>query len=101
MPRIKFAYTTAALVVLALLSGAVPTRTQAPAFDLLIRGGRVLDGSGNPWFYGDVGVRDGRIAAVGTLTNATAKRTIDAAGKFVTPGFIDLHSHADGGLDEM
>ena len=91
----------AALTLFAVLASAPLTSTQAPAFDLLIRGGRVLDGSGNPWFYGDVGVRDGRIAAVGTLTNATAKRTIDATGKFVTPGFIDLHSHADGGLDEM
>jgi N-acyl-D-amino-acid deacylase len=84
----------------AALASATPTTTQAPAFDLVIRGGRILDGTGNPWFYGDVGVRGGRIAAVGMLTNATAKRTIDATGRFVTPGFIDLHSHADGGLDD-
>ena len=90
----------AALAVLALLTSAVTTSTQAPAFDLVITGGRILDGSGNPWFYGDVGVKDGRIAAVGALGNATAKRRIDATGKFVTPGFIDLHSHADGGLDD-
>ena len=70
-------------------------------FDLLIRGGRVLDGSGNPWFYADVAVKDGRIAAVGRLGAVTATRTVDATGKIVTPGFIDLHSHSDGGIDTM
>jgi N-acyl-D-amino-acid deacylase len=90
----------AVLTCFAALMSATPTGTQAPAFDLLITGGRILDGSGNPWFYGDVGVKDGRIAAVGLLGSATAKRRIDATGKFVTPGFIDLHSHADGGLND-
>ncbi len=89
------------LVILAVTSVAAAPASQAPAYDLLIRGGQVLDGSGNPWFYGDVAVKDGRIAAVGTLANATAARTIDATGKIVTPGFIDLHSHADGGLAAM
>jgi len=75
---------------------------QQPAtYDLLIRGGRILDGSGNPWFYGDVAVKDGRIAAVGAIADAKAARVIDAAGKFVTPGFIDLHSHSDAGLATM
>src|SRR5262245_6312684 len=71
---------------------------QAPAFDLIIRGGQVIDGTGNPWFYADVGVKDGRITAVGSLAGAKATRIIDATGKIVTPGFIDMHSHADGGL---
>src|SRR4030042_134951 len=64
-------------------------------FDLLIRGGRVLDGTGNPWFYADVGIRGERIAAVGRLRDATAKRVIDARGRYVLPGFIDIHTHAD------
>jgi N-acyl-D-amino-acid deacylase len=67
-------------------------------YDLIIKNGRVLDGSGNPWFYADVAVKDGRIAAVGSLQVATASRTIDAAGQYVVPGFIDIHSHADQGL---
>ena len=81
--------------------GTISVQSQAQQFDLLIRGGQVLDGSGNPWFYADIGVKDGRIAALGTLVNATATRVIDATGKIVTPGFIDMHSHADGGLANM
>src|SRR4051812_10632830 len=64
-------------------------------FDVLITSGRVIDGTGNPWFRADVGIKDGRIAAVGPLAGATATRTIDAAGKVVAPGFIDAHVHGD------
>jgi N-acyl-D-amino-acid deacylase len=59
-------------------------------YDLLIRGGRVVDGSGAPWFAADVAVKDGRIAAVGKLPTARAKRVVDATGLVVAPGFIDL-----------
>jgi N-acyl-D-amino-acid deacylase len=72
---------------------------QAPQqFDILIRNGRVLDGTGNPWYRADIGIRGDRIAAMGSLANATAKTVIDAADRYVTPGFIDVHSHAGGGL---
>lgn len=67
-------------------------------FDLLIRGGRVLDGTGNPWQRLDVGITGDRIRAVGRLDQATASRVIDASGLYVTPGFIDVHSHAGPGL---
>ncbi|MEQ9400669.1 MAG: amidohydrolase family protein [Longimicrobiales bacterium] len=66
-------------------------------YDLLIRGGRVLDGTGNPWVRADVAVRDGRIVAVGLLPDARADRVVDATGLYVSPGFIDIHSHADDG----
>ncbi len=82
------------------LAVAAPSASEAQgieAFDMLIHGGRVLDGTGNPWFRADIGVSDGRIVAVGILDNARAERVVDAAGRYVSPGFIDIHSHADDG----
>ena len=84
------------LAAVGLLLAAAP---HLPAqFDLVIRGGRVLDGSGNPWRYADVGVRGDRIITVGDLAEAEAKRVLDATGMYVAPGFIDVHSHAARGL---
>jgi N-acyl-D-amino-acid deacylase len=76
-------------------AAAQPERAAPERFDVIIRGGHVLDGTGNPWFSADVGIRGDRIAAVGRLTTAQAARVIDARGQVVVPGFIDLHSHAD------
>lgn len=67
-------------------------------FDLLIKNGKVVDGTGNPWFYGDVAVQGEKIVAVGPIGNRAAKRVIDAAGLVVAPGFIDAHSHSDEAL---
>src|SRR5437764_1416084 len=64
-------------------------------FDVLIAGGRVVDGSGNPWFYGDVGIRGDRVAAVGHLAGAEARLRLDASGKVVVPGFVYAHVHCD------
>lgn len=69
--------------------------SQQADFDILIRNGRVVDGTGNPSFIGDVGLRDGKIVAIGRLANRTAVRTIDANGLVVAPGFIDIHNHSD------
>jgi N-acyl-D-amino-acid deacylase len=69
----------------------------ATTYDLLIRNGRVLDGTGNPWFPADIAVKDGRIAAIGRLSETTAATVIDATGRYVAPGFVDIHSHADDG----
>lgn len=85
------------LGLVSLTVAALAAQAPQPSFDLLIRNGRVFDGTGNPAFPADIGVRDGRIVAVGRLTNASATRVIDASGKFVSPGFIDIHSHADDG----
>jgi len=61
-----------------------------PAYDLIIRNARIIDGTGSPWYRGDVGVRDGHIAAIGDLANATAGTVIEAGGDVVAPGFIDM-----------
>lgn len=71
----------------------------APRFDTVIRHGRVLDGTGNPAFTADVAIADGRIAAIGRITN-DARLEIDARGLIVAPGFIDVHTHAEE-IDEL
>ena len=70
---------------------------QAP-YDLVIRGGRLLDGAGNPWVRADLAIRGDRIAAIGQLGDLPARRTIDARNRIVAPGFIDMHSHSDFAL---
>jgi len=64
-------------------------------FDLIIANGRIVDGCGNPWYYGDVGVRRDRIAAIGAPGALSGRRVVDAAGRYVTPGFVDPHTHSD------
>jgi len=64
-------------------------------FDIVINGGRVIDGTGNPWFYGDLAIKDGKIAHIGKINPAAAGRAISAKGYVVTPGFIDMHTHSD------
>ncbi len=75
-----------------------------PAFaqqcDILIRNGKIIDGTGNSWYYGDVAVKDGKIIAIGKLHGAAANKTIDATGLIVAPGFIDVHAHIEGGVFE-
>jgi len=79
------------------LSGATGASTSA-GYDLLIRNGNVIDGAGNPWFAGDVAVTGDRIAAVGDLHDAYAKREIDAQGRIVAPGFIDMLGQSEVSL---
>lgn len=74
---------------------------EAPEFDLVIRGGQIVDGTGNPWFHGDIAVKDERIVFVGRrLPDNSGKREIDARRLVVAPGFIDMHSHSDSLLLE-
>jgi N-acyl-D-amino-acid deacylase len=61
-----------------------------PPFDLVITNGHIIDGTGSPWYSGDIGIRDGRIAAIGNLSASARKRTVDAKGKVVAPGFVDM-----------
>ncbi len=78
------------LMILCLLAAvALPAQIATP-FDVVITNGHIIDGTGSPWYSGDVGIRDGKVAAIGNLSAAPRKRTIDAAGKVVAPGFIDM-----------
>jgi len=95
----KLRLLTGAVSALVLLLMCSPTFVAGQdRYDVVIRNGRVLDGTGNPWFLGDVAIQGDRIAAVGDLSGASGRREIDATGLFVAPGFIDSHSHAGPGL---
>jgi len=71
---------------------------QIQPFDILIQHAHIVDGSGNPWYQGDIGIRGDTVAAIGRLENLPSKMTIDAHGLTVAPGFIDIHTHARRGI---
>jgi len=85
----KFATALAVVVGVGVFSGLGAAQSEEP-YDLIISSGRIVDGTGNPWFYGDVGIRGDRIRRIGDLRLAETKRRIDASGLIVAPGFIDM-----------
>ena len=85
----------AALISAGVLIAQDKPGDKPPQYDLVLRGGKIVDGTGNPWFYGDVAVRGDRIVAVRRVLAGKGEREIDAAGLVVAPGFIDMHSHSD------
>jgi N-acyl-D-amino-acid deacylase len=79
------------MMLLCVFGFAIPAIAQAqPGFDVVVTNGHIIDGTGSPWYSGDLGIRDGKVAAIGNLAAAPRKRTIDAGGKVVAPGFIDM-----------
>jgi N-acyl-D-aspartate/D-glutamate deacylase len=80
---------------LLLLFAAVPLVVVGQDYDVLIHGGRLIDGTGNTSFLADVAIQDGKIARIGNLGEVNAKRVIEAKGLVVSPGFIDIHNHSD------
>lgn len=82
------------LLLVALLINALAF---SQSYDILIRNGKIIDGTGNSWYYGDVGIREGKIIWIGKAEGRMAKRVIDANGLIVAPGFIDVHAHIEGG----
>ncbi|HEV2387345.1 MAG TPA: D-aminoacylase [Candidatus Acidoferrales bacterium] len=97
MPRNMYRLSGPALLVLLaaclLLAGPLsrrPPQPATPSFDVVIRNGHIIDGTGSPWYSGDIGIRGGQIAAIGNLAGSSAGRIIDAKGMVVAPGFIDM-----------
>lgn len=87
-------YLLACIAAVSLIGNTQPANLRAADYDLVIRNGRIVDGSGNPWFHADLAIKGDRIAAIGPgLT--TDGREIDAKGFVVAPGFVDIHSHSD------
>ncbi len=102
--RIMQKVTSFVIIVLTLISsgsGKHPFQQSGQPFDLVITGGRLVDGTGNPWFVADLAIRDGRIVEIGRIERSRAKRVIDAAGFIVAPGFIDVHTHIEGGITAL
>jgi N-acyl-D-amino-acid deacylase len=87
------------LVLLGALLAIAPAAKTTPRddtpYDLVLRNGKIVDGTGNPWFHGDLAVKGNKIAAIGKIAPNAGKREIDAKGLVVAPGFIDMHSHSD------
>mgnify|MGYP002777941444 CR=1 FL=1 len=83
-----------------LLLALLPTLAAAQQYDLVIKNGRVVDGTGNPWVRADVAIQNGKIARLGNIPASEAKAVIDAGGQMVAPGFIDVHTHVEGSLED-
>jgi len=91
-----------ALIIVAFLAVGFlsSTAAQGPSYDLVIRNGRIVDGSGSPWYRSDVAIRGDTIVRVAPSITDAATRILDAAGQVIAPGFIDIHSHAREGIFE-
>jgi N-acyl-D-amino-acid deacylase len=79
-------------------SASLPSTERADdtkVYELVLANGRILDGCGNPWFWGDLAIQDGKIAAIAPAGTLRGKQTLDVAGRYVSPGFIDIHTHSD------
>ena len=86
-------FSVAPAIAAAVMAGAL-VQAQGPSYDLLIRNGSIVDGTGSPWYRGDLAIRGDSIARIAPRIDAQAARTIDARGAIVAPGFIDPHTHA-------
>ena len=87
----------AAFAALLIRAGAA----QAPPYDLILRNGRIVDGSGSPWYRADVAIRGDTIVSIAPSISESAARIIDAGGQVIAPGFIDIHSHAREGIFDV
>lgn len=91
----------AIVCVLALVVISVGSQSTTPEFDLVIQSGRILDGSGNPWFEADIAIANGKIVEIGKIDPARGREKINAKGLIVAPGFIDVHTHLEGAIEQV
>jgi len=84
--------------LIAVVALATPSASQSESYDLVIANGRIVDGSGNPWYSGDVAIRGDRIAKIGTVDRSKARRVVDATGLVVAPGFVDMLGQSEQAL---
>jgi N-acyl-D-amino-acid deacylase len=103
MTSFKRSRSTRFLAFILLLIPCITALSSAsrPQYNLLIKNGRVVDGTGNPWIHADVAIKDGKIAKVGDVDSTEAEQVIDASNKIVAPGFIDVHTHVEGDLERI
>jgi N-acyl-D-amino-acid deacylase len=88
-------------LILVVAAAAATLHAQMPTFDLILRNGRIVDGTGSPWLRGEVAIAGDTITAVSARIDGTARRTIDVNGQVISPGFIDIHTHARRGINEV
>jgi N-acyl-D-amino-acid deacylase len=91
-------YLIALVTVFCLVLAKNYTVSTAAQYDLMISRGRIIDGTGNPWFEADIGIKDGKVAEIGRLDQSRAAKTLGAQGLIVAPGFIDVHTHIENGI---
>jgi len=87
--------------ILTILSCSLILNCGKPGYDVAIKNGKIIAGDGNPWYRADLGIKGDRIAYIGKISESEADKIIDAEGLYVTPGFIDIHSHADRHIDDI
>ena len=96
MKKAGFLFSAFLILIFSVSAGAFLPNDTEGTLDILFQNGRVLDGTGNPCFYADVGIKGGKIVAVGRLQGKwAAEKVIDISGQIISPGFIDMHTHTD------
>jgi N-acyl-D-amino-acid deacylase len=95
--KVQSIFLSTCILILSLISAG--GQSSSPEFDLVIHGGRILDGSGNPWFEADIAIINGKIVEIGRIDPARGREKINAKGLIVAPGFIDVHTHLEGAIE--